>query len=68
MTIIFSSREYEFENGRKPKGFGYWGFEFEGHEFWATGTLGEAKKACMKEIRRIAPAGYTMMVEVNILP
>lgn len=68
MKIEFTDREYCYEHGKGPKGYGRWGFEFEGHEFWATGTLGEAKKACKAEIRRIAPEGYTETVYANILP
>lgn len=68
MTILFTDREYKIENGRAPKGFGYWGFDFEGHEFWVQGTLTFAKKACKAEIKRIAPKDYKEIVYVNILP
>ena len=68
MRIEFTDREYRTENGKAPKGYGYWGFEFEGREFWAKGTLGDAKKACREEIKKVAPEGYTEMVFVNILP
>ena len=68
MTIEFTDAEYRFEDGHAPKGYGFWGFEFEGHEFWAKGTLTEAKKACRAEVRRLAPAGYKGYVSVNILP
>ena len=68
MKIEFSTREYQIEHLRMPKGYGYWGFEFEGHEFWATGTLAEAKKACRQNVKEVAPADYTGTVIVNILP
>ena len=68
MTIDFTDREYLRDHGRKPKGRGFWGFEFEGYQFWATGTLTEAKKACRAEVKRLAPEGYTGFVIVNILP
>lgn len=68
MKIEFTDREYRFENGRAPKGYGRWGFEFEGYEFWATGTLTEAKKACRAEVKRLAPDDYSGYVSVNILP
>ena len=68
MAIIFSSSEYQREHGKAPKGYGRWGFEFEGREFWATGTLTDAKKETVAEIRRVAPEGYTGTVYVNILP
>ena len=67
MKIEFSTREYEFSHGKMPKGWGYWGFTFEGHEFWATGTYAEAKKACRQEIKRLAPEGYDGYVIVNVL-
>lgn len=69
MKIEFTDSEYRFESGHAPKGYGYWGFEFEGgREFWAYGTLTEAKKACRAHIHGIAPKGYAGTVYVNILP
>lgn len=68
MKIEFTDREYWHEHMKAPKGYGHWGFQFEGHEFWATGTLGDAKKACKAEVHRIAPEGYTGIVYVNIMP
>ena len=68
MTIEFTDREYRHESGHAPRGYGRWGFSFEGYEFWATGTLTEAKKACRAEIKRLAPKDYTNLVIVNILP
>lgn len=68
MTITFTDREYRRDHCTAPRGRGYWGFEFEGHEFWACGTLTEAKKACREEVKRLAPKGYTGFVTVNVLP
>ena len=68
MKIEFSDREYMRSHGKQPKGRGYWGFTFEGYEFWACGTLTEAKKACKAEIKRLAPENYDGYVSVNILP
>ena len=68
MTIAFTDREFWREHGKAPKGRGCWGFSFEGYEFWACGTLAEAKKACRAEIKKLAPAGYEGYVSVNILP
>lgn len=68
MKIEFTDSEYRFENGRAPKGYGMWEFSFEGYEFWAPGTLTEAKKACRAKVREVAPAGYVGSVIVNILP
>jgi hypothetical protein len=68
MRIEFTDREYRFENGHGPRGYGYWGFEFEGEEFWARGTLADAKKQCRQHIKEVAPEGYSETVTVNILP
>ena len=72
MTIEFTNREYMCEHGRQPKGYGRWGFEFEGYEFWATGTLTEAKRACKAYIKEIAPKEKEKQcpgfIYVNIMP
>ena len=69
MKIEFTDSEYRFESGHAPKGYGRWGFEFEGsYEFWHTGTLTEAKKACREYVKKVAPVGYAETVTVNILP
>ena len=68
MKINFSDTEYRREHSKSPKGYGFWGFTFEGHEFWASGTLTDAKKKCEEEIKCVAPEGYTGIVTVNILP
>jgi hypothetical protein len=66
MPIEFSTREYEWTHGHKPRGRGYWWFFFEGHEFSAWGTYTEAKRACVKKIREMAPKGYTEHVVVTV--
>lgn len=68
MDIIFTTREYEAEHGRKPRGYGYWWFSFEGFEFQAKGTLTEAKKACRRHIRSVVPREYREAVHVNVEP
>ena len=68
MKIEFLTREYLIEHGRRPRGYGWWIFEFEGREFTAHGTLTEAKKACRDEIKRIAPKNYDGWVYVNVCP
>lgn len=68
MKIEFTTSEYKFENGRSPKGYGYWGFSFEGYQFWVSGNYGDAKRACGEEVRRLAPKGYAGTVIVNVLP
>ena len=69
MKIEFSNSQYIREYGKAPKGgYGYWGFECEGHEFWAYGTLTEAKKQVRKQIKEAAPEGYEGYVFAYILP
>lgn len=68
MRIWFDDNEYRYEHNKAPKGYGCWGFTFEGHEFWAHGTLTEAKKACRQEVKRLAPKNYKDDVWVNVLP
>ena len=69
MKVEFTDSEYRFENGRAPKGYGYWGFAFEGsYEFWCYGTLTEAKKACRAYVKEVALDGYVGTVTVNVLP
>ena len=38
MKIEFSNREYIYEHGKAPKGFGHWYFTFEGMGRWEFGT------------------------------
>ena len=68
MKIEFSDREYRFEHGKAPKGYGHWYFTFEGLGRWEVGTLTEAKKKVKEHIREIAPKGYAETVYVNIEP
>ena len=68
MKIEFTDREYRFENGRAPKGYGFWIFRFEGYEFTHTGTLTDAKKACRAFVKSVAPDGYVGTVMVNVEP
>lgn len=68
MAIEFNDSEYRYEDGCAPKGYGYWGFAYEGYEFWTTGTYTEAKKACRKDVKEHAPKDYHGYVEVKVLP
>lgn len=69
ITIDFTTREYVRDHGKAPRGYGRWGFEFEGcYEFWHTGTFAECKKACREYVKSVAPEGYTGFVTVNVLP
>lgn len=67
MAIEFKTGNYEWEHGRSPKGRGFWGFTFEGYEFWQQGTFAEAKKACKAYIKELAPADYVGTVFVEVL-
>lgn len=66
MTIEFSDRDYVWTYGHSPRGRGWWWFFFEGQEFTASGTFTEAKRACVKHIREIAPKGYQGHVIVRV--
>ena len=66
--IEFSTSNYCWTYGHEPKGYGMWGFGFEGHEWFApTGTYAQAKKACIQHIKEIAPADYDGYVIVKVL-
>lgn len=74
MAIRTDISKYEFANGRKPKGFGYWAFEVTGYDenrnmktatAWETGTYAEAKKKAIASFRR----SYSKVVfSVTVLP
>ena len=68
MTIEFSTRDYVWSHGKAPRGLGSWCFTFEGHEYWVHAKYSEAKKECIKEIRRLAPKGYRGLVIVTVEP
>jgi hypothetical protein len=60
MSVKFnqeSARDYEFANGRKPRGKGYWAFGLGRNGAWTTvwynGMLTEAKKLAMREARSL---------------
>lgn len=68
MTIEFNTSRYEWSYGHKPKGYGVWGFSFEGYEVFApSSTYGEAKKWCRAKVKELAPKGYIGTVEVKVL-
>jgi hypothetical protein len=44
--IEFSTTQYQFSHGKQPRGYGYWGFFFDGEsepQFY-TGKFSDAKK------------------------
>ena len=46
-----STTQYEFSHGKKPRGFGTWGFFFDGKRdadqaFWFSGSYGNAAARC----------------------
>ena len=64
-NIVFSTREFRTSHMTEPRGYGYWGFFFEGRgEAWFTsGTFAEAKRAAKEEARRRFNEG-TVVIEV----
>ena len=69
MKIQYSTREYEFSHGRKPKGFGSWAFEvdlLDGAKpltwWWNQSTLTEAKKKMNQKLRETLPKGHTLVL------
>ena len=56
MTIHFSTTEFEFSHGRKPRGYGYWGFFFGvTKNVWFAPNVCDfaaAKKAAREEAKR----------------
>jgi hypothetical protein len=49
MTVEFSTTEFEFAHGKKPRGTGQWAFFFDGDSepMWFTGSFANAKKSAM---------------------
>lgn len=68
MAIEFRTGFFEYEHGRRPKGYGFWLFSFEGHEFGASGTYTDAKKKCVEYVRRNVPADFVGRVIVEVEP
>ena len=66
MKIEFLTSKYEAKYGKHPRGRGWWWFFFEGYEFEASGTYGEAKKACIAKIRELASKDYTGTVYIEV--
>lgn len=56
MTIHFSTTEFEFSHGRKPRGYGYWGFFFGvTKNVWFAPNVrdfADAKKGAREEAKR----------------
>ena len=55
--------EYQFVHGRKPRGTGQWGFNFDQNDdirrvFWYNGPFAEAKRAAIKQARQL---GHTVV-------
>lgn len=54
----FSTSQFEFAHGKKPRGNGTWAFFFDSRTdvetvFWHTGSFAEAKAAAMAEAARV---------------
>lgn len=66
MTIIFSTRAFEYEYGKRPRGRGWWAFSFKGQQFFYTGMYSEAKKACAEHIKSMSDElGDYVIVKVD---
>jgi hypothetical protein len=71
IKIEFTTSEFEFSHGRKPKGRGSWAFEaptWEGPKFYPSSTYAEARKAVIADVRKLAPADASATVFVNVCP
>lgn len=67
MKVEFSNRQQLIAYGKVMRGYGLWGFEYLGKEFWTTGTLTEAKKACREHIKQTEGSKlhpYVVYVEI----
>lgn len=60
MAVRFSTSEFEFSHGRKPRGEGMWAFTWGGEVHFCPGTktLTEAKAWALREARA---AGATVV-------
>ena len=49
----FSTNQYEFSHGKRPRGFGMWAFEVKGHDIFFTPpcTYTEAKRHAVRHFR-----------------
>lgn len=67
MTITFTDRTYQIVHGKRPRGYGYWGFEFlqNGEQFWHTGSYSDCKKECREYAREHFDE---LTVTVKVLP
>lgn len=74
-----NTTEYEFNHGKKPRGYGNWWFSVEyadragrGSVVYITvdvsavGTYTDARKAAIKDVRETH--GATEIIEVKVLP
>jgi len=53
MSVHFNTGPYYFSHGCAPRGYGMWGFYFDGGEPWfTTGSYAYAKKAATAEAKR----------------
>ena len=70
--VEFSTREYEFSHGRRPRGYGYWAFEIKegGEEIkWFQGYLPAARKLAKAWAKAAAAAaGYNGDLTIEVLP
>jgi len=57
--VTVDTTQYEFAQGRKPRGAGYWAFalgdgtgRWRKELFWVSAPYGEAKRQAVREARR----------------
>lgn len=68
VKIEISTRKYQYEYGKNPRGYGSWAFAFEGYEEFApSSTYGDAVKWIKNKVREMAPEYYTGTVYVEVL-
>jgi len=74
-AITTNTREFEFANGRKPRGYGMWAFEvtlyksgkgYTTEEVWGNGNYGDAKRAAIREAK--GRVDHDFVSEIKVLP
>lgn len=75
MRIETDTTKYEYSHGKKPRGYGEWGFEvtaMRGSGYcdikkWERGNFGEAKAAAIRSVKDELGGGATVL-RVTVLP
>jgi len=64
---MINTDKYYFSHGKAPRGYGMWIFDIGGTTFNYTGNWQKARKAAIKEARRLKKLGYNIFRPI-ILP